>query len=383
MKHDANTKDIAARVAAALDDAVRERRLVGGVALVAKDGALVAHHAAGLADREAGVPMREGTPFRLASLTKPIVAVVVLDLVRRGVLSLEAPITRWLPDFRPKLDGAEVPITIRHLLTHTSGLGYGFLEGRDGPYHAANVSDGLDQPGLAIEENLRRLATLPLYFRPGSAFRYSLAFDVLGEICARAASTPLPALVDEIVARPLGMRETGFTPRDAAALATPYADGAPEPVRMVDGTYVPFLGAGALFAPSRALDPASYPSGGAGMVGTAPEFLSFLEALRTGASALDAGAVEELTRDRVAPLAVPNLGEGWGFGFGVGVLRDPAIARTPMGVGTFRWNGAYGHFWWVDPVAKISALLLTNTTFEGMAGRVRGDLENAVYSREH
>ena len=169
---------------------------------------------------------------------------------------------------------------MRQLLTHTSGLGYGFLEPRDGPYHAAGVSDGLDQPGLSIEENLRRLAGVPLTFTPGTRFLYSLSYDVLGALIARVTGASLPEAVAQAVTGPLEMTSASFTPRDPAALATAYADGKPEPVRMVDGIYVPFAGAGATFAPSRALDPRSYPSGGAGMIGTAEDFHRFLEALR-------------------------------------------------------------------------------------------------------
>lgn len=166
---------LAERTAMALEAAVREKRIVGGVLRVACEGALVAHHAVGLADRESRRPMTENTPFRLASFTKPIVAVTALDLISRGVFSLDDAVTRWLPDFAPTFEGLPAKITIRHLLTHTSGLSYGFLEQQDGPYHRAKVSDALDAPGLSLEENLRRLATVPLAFRPGSAFLYSLA----------------------------------------------------------------------------------------------------------------------------------------------------------------------------------------------------------------
>src|SRR5262249_35025185 len=156
--------------------------IVGAVVTVAKGGHIALERAIGLADREERVPMRVGTPFRYASLTKPIVAAAALGLVEEGVLALDAGITRWLPDFRPAFAGRPAGITVRHLLTHTSGLSYGFFEPGTGPYHAANVSDGLDQPGLSLDENLRRLAGAPLAFAPGAAFLYSLSFDVLGGV---------------------------------------------------------------------------------------------------------------------------------------------------------------------------------------------------------
>jgi len=377
--HERRDERLEARVDAALARALEERRIVGGVLRVARDGALVAQRVVGFADREARTPMRASTQFRVASLTKPIVTVSALGLVERGVLSLDDEVARWLPSFAPKLEGEVVPITVRHLLTHTSGLGYAFLEPPSGPYHAAKVSDGLDQPGLSLEENLRRLASLPLLFRPGSRFVYSLSTDVLGAVVERASDAPLPDVVARAVTEPLGMRASGFTPRDPELLATPYADGKDGPVRMVEGIYVPFAGAGATFAPSRALDPRSYPSGGAGMVSTAEDFHVFLEALRTRHPFAAARSIDAMFTDQIPSIASPILGEGWGYGYGAAVLRDPVSAKVPMHPGTVRWGGAFGHNWWVDPVARISAVLLTNTAFEGMAGRIRTDVFDAVY----
>jgi CubicO group peptidase (beta-lactamase class C family) len=370
---------IAVRTEAALDAAIREKRIVGGVLRVARDGVLVAHHAVGFADRESGRAMTESTPFRLASITKPIVTVTALDLIGRGVLSFDDLVSTWLPDFTPTFEGEPAPITIRHLLTHTSGLGYAFLEQPDGPYHRAKVSDGLDAPGLSLEENLRRLATVPLAFRPGSAFLYSLSIDVLGAIVERATKSSLPEEVARVVTNPLAMNATGFRPRHPEQLATAYADGAPEPIRMMDGIYVPFGGAGATFAPSRALDPRSYPSGGAGMIGTAEDIHTFLEALRTRHAFAPKALVDAMFRDQIAPIESPILHDGWGFSYGAAILRDPKRAGVPMNAGTIRWGGAYGHRWWIDPSARLSVVLLTNTAFEGMAGEITVDVMNAVY----
>src|SRR4051795_7654068 len=114
---------------AVIDQAIREERIVGTVVLVAEDGRIVYRRAAGFADRENGVPVREDTVFRFASLTKPIVSVAALALIERGRLSLDNPVTDWIPWFRPKLaNGTEPVITVRHLMTHTSGLTYGFME---------------------------------------------------------------------------------------------------------------------------------------------------------------------------------------------------------------------------------------------------------------
>ena len=364
-----------------LDAAVARGKIVGGVFLVARDGRVAYRRAVGFADREARRPMRETTPHRLASLTKPIVAATALALIERGVLGLDDDIARWVPELRPRSGGRAAAISVRQLLTHTSGLSYAFLEPLGGPYHAANISDGLDQPGLSFEENVRRLASVELLAQPGTAFIYSLSFDVLGEVLARAAGAPLPQLVADAITGPLELASLGFTPSTDDELATPYGDGVggAAPWRMTDGSYVPFAGAGATFAPSRALDPRSYPSGGAGMVGRADDVLRFLEALRTRRAPLSADSIDAMTRDQIPSLTSLLLGDGWGYGFGVGVLRDPIAAASPMSAGAYRWGGAYGHAWSVDPASRTSTVLLTNTAFEGMNGQLRTDLEVAVH----
>src|SRR6185369_11944315 len=132
----------------------------------------------GFADRESGRPMRLDTVFRFSSVTKPIVSAAALALVDQGKLSLDDPVTKWLPDFKPKLaDGETPPITVRQLLTHTSGLGYKFAEKPGSPYQKAGVSDGFDELRPSLDENVRRLSTVPLFSRPGEAWRYSLSID--------------------------------------------------------------------------------------------------------------------------------------------------------------------------------------------------------------
>lgn len=374
---------LARRLDATLEAALRERRVVGAVVLVARDGRLVYRRAVGLADRERATPMREDTVFRYASITKPFVATAALTLVERGALRLDDPVTRFLPELQPRLDDGTTPtITVRQLLTHTSGLGYTFTEAEDGPYHRAGVSDGLNAPGRSFEDNARRLASVPLRARPGTTFHYSLSTDVLGEVVARAFGRPLPQAVAQLVTEPLGLRDSAFVATDAGRIATAYADGPDGPVRMEDGHRVPFAGSAIDFAPSRAFDPRSYPSGGAGMVGTAHDVLVLLEALRQGGRGLLSpdGARRALS-NQLGSADASELGEGVGFGFLGSVIVDPARAHSVASPGTIRWGGAYGHTWFVDPSARLTVVLMTNTTLEGMAGRLSRDVEHAVYGR--
>lgn len=377
--------DLNRRLDTVIDKAIAEQRIVGTVVLVARDGQVVYRRAAGLGDREAGRPMREDAIFRLASVTKPLVSAAAMKLVEEGRLKLDDPVTGTLPDFRPKLaDGSSPPITIAQLLSHTAGLSYGFFEPADSAYRRLAVSDGLDSvPGLTLDENLRRLAQAPLAFPPGQGWRYSLAIDVLGAVIEKASGQTLAEAVAGRVTGPLGMKDTGFSAPDPGRVAAAYADGKPAPVRMTDNVLVPFAGNVVRFAPDRAFDATAWPSGGAGMVGTAGDILTFLEAIRTGGGPiLKPETVAAMMRDQVGPQA-QTQGPGWGFGYGWAVLDDPAPTGTPQAAGTIQWGGAYGHSWFVDPANRLTVVAFTNTAFEGMAGAGPFTLEvrDAVYGQ--
>jgi CubicO group peptidase (beta-lactamase class C family) len=301
--------------------------------------------------------------------------------VEQGKFSLDDRVAKWIPEFQPSLgDGTTPEIAIRQLLSHTAGFAYGFLEPDDGPYHRANVSDGLDQPGLSMDENLKRIASVPLAYQPGTSWAYSVSTDIAGEAIARACSRSLPEVVSRFVTAPLAMTDTGFVVEDTSRLAVPYADGSPRPVRMGSLEIVKMAyGPGSLrFAPERVFNRDSYPSGGCGMVGTAGDFMKFLEALRTGGSPiLSSQSVRAMTA---------NQSEGRGprpgtaFGFGLSVITDPAAAQTPQSPGTFAWGGVYGHSWFVDRAKGLSVVALTNTAIEGTAGRFPMELRAAIYA---
>jgi CubicO group peptidase (beta-lactamase class C family) len=268
--------------AAALDDAVdralAERRVVGAVVQVAREGEVVYRRAAGLADRESGRAMEVDTLFRLSSLSKPICAAAAMVLAEQGVLALDEPVTTWLPEYRPRLATGEQPtITLHHLLTHTAGLGYPWAEDPGDPYRSADVGDGIRSSGArTLAKNTALVATLPLYFEPGTDWNYSVGLDVLGSVMEAATGEDLPAVVRGLVTGPLELARTGFSAAEVngGPLATPYGDADPEPVRMTD----PYSHSDdtLVYSPGRALDPAAFPSAGAGMVGTAPEMLTFL-----------------------------------------------------------------------------------------------------------
>lgn len=366
-------------VGAVIDDAVSSGRIVGAVVLVSRNGQLVFRGAAGFADREAKESMRVDSIFRFASLTKPIVSVAAVALLERRLLDLEDPVVKFIPSFRPKLpDGREPVITIRHVLTHTAGLTYKLFEPGDGPYTRTNVSDGMDQPGLSFEENLARITSAGLRYEPGTAWGYSVATDVLGEVLARAADTALPALIRELVTGPTSMRDTGFTVVEPQRLVTQYADGSSAPVRMSAHQLVPFQAGALSFAPDRLFNPRSYPSGGGGLVGTAGDFLSFLETMRNGgAPILTAKGMALMTNNAIGEMSI--FLPGWKFGLGWALLDDPSQTTTPQSRGSWTWGGVYGNLWFVDPAKGLSVVILTNTSVAGMVGAFPDGVRDAVY----
>lgn len=337
-----------------------------------------------MADRESGRPMMLDTIFRLASVSKPIVSAAALVLVAQGRLDLDAGVDRYLPAFKPCLvDGRPVRITSRQLLSHTAGLGYRFLEtDPNGPYARAGVSDGMDAAGISQEENLRRIASVPLLFEPGAAWHYSLAIDVIGALIERIVGVPLDVAIRQLVTAPLGMTDTTFFTHDVQRVATVYVNDAfPQPHRLQEGETVPVFEdtVGIRYSPARVFDARAFASGGAGMAGTATDFLRFLEALRERRGVLlPDGLIDDMGRDQTGGLE-PRDAPGFGFGLGFSVLRDPQLASSPETEGTWRWGGAYGHAWFVDPAQRLSVVAFTNTLYEGMAGRFVTDVRDAVY----
>jgi len=379
-----NPECLPGRIDEVIDRTLADKRLVGAVIKVAIDGVLVYSRAAGLADREMNLLMREDALFRLASVTKPIVSTAALVLVAQGRLQLDDHVDRWLPEFRPRLQNGEfATLTIRHLMTHTAGLSYRFFQEENGSYQRAGVSDGMDQPDITLEENLRRIASVPLLYAPGTEWKYSIATDVLGAVIAKVTEMPLSEAIRSLVTKPLGMSDTGFTAADPERLATAYANEAPEPRRLTDQGSIAFLEgtAGFRLAPGRALDDTAYHSGGAGMVGSAGDFLQLLETLRKGgAPLLPEPIVREMTTNQIGDLPMA-FWPGRGFGLGITLLKDPAAADTPESPGTWRMGGTYGHSWFVDPKQRLSVVAFTNTALEGMSGQFTVDLCEAIYDR--
>ncbi len=369
--------DVEYRLNQVIDEALQSGRITGTVVLAYQHGEPIFRRAAGFADREAGKPVGFKTIFRLASVTKPIVAATALSMIDRGLMSLSDRVSGYLPWFQPKTpDGDVADITIHHLLTHTSGLTYDpALEHL--PVDLA-VNCGLSNTDLDFESNFSRLNHLPLAFAPGAQWNYSIATDILGAVIAAVSGASLEDAVIEHVAGPLGMADTRFHVTDTERLATPYADGDPMAIRMPD-PYFPKSDAewSVGFSPSRIFNPNAYQSAGAGMAGTADDIMTFLEALRQGGKGvLKAETAAIGMSNRIGDL---RSDPGCGFGYFGAVVLEPWEAMSPQSLGTVRWGGVYGHNWFIDPVHELTVLNMTNNAVEGCMGQFPDRIMRAVY----
>lgn len=357
-----------------IDRAVAQELIIGTSVIIAQHGEVIFEKHAGLADRESKKPVTSNTLFRLASLTKPITSATAFALIEKNLLSLDAPITDWLPDFKPKApDGKVYDITIRHLLTHTSGLAYGHRLPKNEPYASAGIADGAEDNELSLAENLKRIASVPLLFKPGEQWFYSIGIDVLGAILEKAAKCALPEVIDRYIAKPLMMTDTCFYVREHEHLAMAYYDNPDigKPACLIRGSQkLPIPENKGVFeiAPGRAFNARAYPSGGAGLSGTAKDYLKFLEMTREGGgSVLNKQSVLQMTTDALPEYYVFIPGVGYGFGLGFGVVRDSKIAGTPRHAGSYEWAGGYGSKAYVDPAFGLTVVILTNTAFYGLA----------------
>ncbi len=367
---------------AVIDQAIAEDRIVGAVVLVAQDGKLVYERAAGLADKESRKPMQVDTLFRLSSVSKPIATVAALALVDRKKLSLDDPVTKWLPDFKPKLaDGTTPTITVRQLLTHTAGLGYKFTEKPDGPYHKAQISDGFDDVKIDLAEEMRRLGERPAAQRA----RKPMALFALDRRAGRghrtrggpAARHRRRGARDEtarherhiVLDRPRASRSAGDGLFQCAVRACAHGRSAERPARP---------GYSRLFTLARLrLEGAPV-----GRRRHDRQRARHTALARSDAQRRRAGARRSRPPLRCFATRSPGLSgqaPGTGFGFGGALVVDPAAVKTPQSAGTLNWGGVYGHTWFVDPARKITVVAFTNTTPEGLFGKFPTALRDAVY----
>ena len=388
--------DRLARLDKHFDRYVEDGKLPGWSVLVSRRGKVVHLGRGGLRDVAAGRPVEADTVFRIYSMTKPITSVAAMLLFEQGAFELTDPVARYLPEFadvrvfaggsdvKPVTVPATEPMRVWHLLTHTSGLTYGFHRAHpvDAMYRAAGY-EWSAPPTVDLAGAVTAFASLPLLFQPGAEWNYSVSTDVLGRLVEVLTGQPLDAALRALVFEPLGMHETAF--------GVP-----PERRDRLAALYLPRPGGGLVRNEvlARSVDEPTWFSGGGGLTSTLHDYHRFTQFLLRrgeleGARLLGDRTVRYMTRNQLPggadlaafgrPLFAEAPFDGVGFGLGFSVTLDPAATRTLGSPGEFAWGGAASTAFWVDPVEEITVVFLTQL-LPSSTYPLRSQLRQLVYS---
>ncbi|WP_084097290.1 serine hydrolase domain-containing protein [Cyclobacterium lianum] len=361
------------RVDAMLQEAVADNTIPGAVALIVRNGKIVFHQAYGQANAE-GKELRKDAIFRIASQSKAITSTAVMMLWEEGKFQLDDPISKYIPEFKnPEVlvnfryadttyttRPAEREITIRHLLTHTSGLGYGVIDGDERMkmiYHKAGTTDLFTAEDVKIKDVVLKLARLPLHHDPGEKYTYSLGLDVLGYFVEIMSGMTFEAFLQQRLFEPLDMQDTGFylpgSKADRLVSIQHKVDGQWKnyPNTFYDVDY-PLKGAKTFF------------SGGAGLSSTAEDYATFLQMYLNGG---ELNGKRFLSRTTIATLMADQTGDLYGgadqhYGLAFGVLTQRGQAKGGLGSpGTFVWGGYFNTQYFADPQEQIIGIIMKQT----------------------
>ncbi|MDG2461106.1 MAG: serine hydrolase [Luminiphilus sp.] len=372
------------------------QKIPGYAVKVVRRGVVAHCSAKGSMDLARAKPLRDDTIFRIYSMSKPVTSVALMMLFEEGRFQLTDPVYKFIPSWRKHQVWVEgqgeamvtrspsTPLTIQHLLCHTSGLTYGgFLPGLELPVDPAYAAAGISRAGTdTLEQFVQKLSEVPLLYDPGSQWSYSLATDVCGYLVELLSGRPLGDFLSERLFGPLDMSDTGFhVPRSKLdRFAACYERALDKSLRLQDDP-----------VSSRYLTPPKAPSGAGGLVGTMQDYAHFCEMLVQnghfrGRQLIGRPTLELMTRNHLggASLAQMAVGgfsetsnEGVGFGLGFASTMDAAASGT-VGEGDLYWGGLASTLFWVDPVEELYALFMTqlipSSTFN-----FRGQIKNIVY----
>lgn len=369
-------------------------RIAGSSIILAQNGRVLLQHADGQMSLERGLPYEIDTLNRIYSMTKPITSVVVMQLVKEGLLSLEHSVSDYLPEFSDcsaLIEGAQridqtepspAP-TLFQLMVHTSGLTYGFNTGllpdhyRDHHIHFEPESGGL-------QAMVRSVAQQPLAFQPGTRWEYSVGIDVLGAVIERVLGKSLDKVFQERIFDPLGMNDTFFiVPQHRLQeLADCYSYADDNPLQLFDP------GEQSVFGPRR---DRTY-AGGGGLVSTLHDYFRFAEMLRLdgsfqGVEILPPTILQMMKRNHlgceIAAMGPTSFAEmpmeGIGFGLGGAVVLDPKRSGMAGHTGDFGWGGLAGTYFWIDPATQVTCIFFTQLIPSG-AHPLRSELKVLVHS---
>ena len=357
-----------------LEEAIETEQIPGAVALIVRDGKIVYHKAFGMADNETGEKLKKNDIFRIASQSKAITSTAVMMLWEEGNFKLDDPISKYIPEFKnPQVINtfrfsdtswttvpAKQEITIRHLLNHTSGLGYGIIDGDERIrmiYQKAGVVDLFTTDSITIGESVKRLAALPLHHHPGEKYSYSEGLDVLGYFIEVISGMPFDQFLRTRLFDPLGMNDTWFYLPDKKA------DRLVKVQTQLDGEWTDFT------HPSYDVN---YPvtgartffSGGAGLSSSAKDYAVFLQMYLNGG---EYNGIRILSRTTVRTIMANQIGNLWEgrdshYGLAFGVVNEKGEAVAGIGSpGTFNWGGYFNTQYFADPQEQVIGILMKQT----------------------
>lgn len=386
-----------ATVSELVDRYVAEGKLAGAQVQVAHRGEVALRHTVGRADVASDRPLGDDAIYRIYSMTKPITSIALMQLYEQGRVLLEDPVSAHIPEFAemqvftggtptaPKVRPAQTAMTVKDVLTHASGLTYGFFfqNNLDAMYREDGLGD-FQLPDYTLEEGMRRLATKPLAFDPGTAWNYSMSTDVCGRLVEVISGMGLDEYFAEHITGPLGMADTAFhVPADKKHRFTSnYALTPDEPLLIVDS-----------FDASPYLSPPVFLSGGGGLVGTVDDYQRFVDMLLNGGELDGQRIIGRKTLEYMTINHLPEgktlneLGqslfseavmEGMGFGLGFSTLVDPARNGAVSSGGEFAWGGAASTAFWVDPAEEITCVFMTQL-MPSSSYPLRRELKATVY----
>lgn len=387
-----------ARIDERMNEWVNKGWMQGATAMIVRHGKIVYEKGFGYSDLEAKVPMKKDDIFRIASQTKAITSVAIMILFEEGKLLLDDPVSKYLPAFKnqqvlatfQETDStyttvpAKREITIRQLLTHTSGLGYAQIGSKEANaiYAKENITAGIGVQGDALLSAMNRLAKLPLMHQPGEKWTYGLNTDLLGCLVEQISGNTLDQFFQDRIFRPLGMKDSYFLIPSAKAgrlvkLYRELPDGKLErsPGNMLNGKSI---------TPDYPLQASTYYSGGAGLSSTIEDYATFLQMLLNGGiyngnRILSRNSVRMMTMNQIGEVAYGGSFDKFGLGFSV--ISQQGSARTPAHAGTFSWGGAFATSYWVDPEENMVYLFfrqLQNSTKGEVVEKFRALVYGAI-----
>ena len=378
------------RIDQLLQDYTNKNLVPGAIALIIRDGKVVYHKAVGQNDTESKSALRTDAIFRVASQTKALTSLGVMLLFEEGKFLLDEPISKYLPAFKNQkvLDKfnekdssyttipAKREVTIRHLLTHTSGISYAVIGSKEANaiYAKAKIPSGIGTPNDKLADAMNRLGGLPLVHQPGEKFTYGLNTDVLGYLIEVVSGQPLDVFMRTRIIEPLGMNDTYFYLPAAkhSRLATLYTeDNQKNTVKRVAQNGQ---------SPDYPKVNGTYFSGGAGLSSTISDYAKFLQMMLNngtynGKQIISPATVRLMTTNQIGEV---NQGDNK-FGLGFGIITPKGAAKLGVSEGSYEWGGIFGTSYWVDPKEKIIGLIYTQKYPNTAGGTLSDKFKALVY----